>query len=172
MVVSAAGDWTRGLIAAAQQASRQQELLAGEKKKIGVGMSFYVKSHPRAGVLSLSCLYKRVVIITTGSGIGPSLSSLLDRPVGQSVRLVWSTRSPLATYGAGIMHLVDRADPDAIILDTDEMGRPDLLEVAWRLYKEMDAEAVFVLSNVSVTKLVVGGLESRGVPAYGPIWDS
>lgn len=137
-----------------------------------VQMQFWVKSHPRAGVLSLSCLYARVVIITTGSGIGPCLSSLLDRPQHQVARLVWSTRSPRKTYGAEMLALVDQADRDALVLDTDEMGRPDLLQVAFKAYKEMRAEAVFVLSNEAVTRAVVGGLEKRGVPAFGPIWDS
>jgi hypothetical protein len=68
--------------------------------------------------------------------------------------------------------LVKKADPDALVLDTDEMGRPDLLDVAWRMYAECRAEAVFVLSNEKVTRRVVGGLEKRGVPAFGPIWDS
>jgi ferredoxin-NADP reductase len=128
-------------------------------------MQFYIKSHPKAGVLSLSLLFPRVVILTTGSGIGPALSSLLERPAYQHARLVWSTRSPLATYGREIMD-------EALVLDTDEMGRPDLLEVAWRMYREERADAVFVLSNEKVVKAVVGGLEGRGVSAYGPIWDS
>lgn len=164
IVVSSAGDWTRSLITLTHQKSL--------RTKDPVTLQFYIKSHPRAGVLSLSCLYARVLILTTGSGIGPSLSSLLDRPASQSARLVWSTRSPLATYGADMMQLVLKADADALILDTDEMGRPDLLEVAWRLWRETGAEAVFVLSNEGVTRWVVGGLERRGVPAFGPIWDS
>ena len=173
MVVSAAGDWTRNLVQDAQWRSRQQALTGkGKESRKGVEMTFYVKSHPRAGVLSLSCLFKRVLIVTTGSGIGPSLSSLLDRPAGQYARLVWSTRSPLTTYGEDIMRLVNNADHNAVILDTDEMGRPDLLQVAWKMYREIEAEAVFVLSNEKVTKMLVGGLERRGVPAYGPIWDS
>ena len=173
MVVSAAGDWTRSLVQDAQWRLRLQTLRnKGEERRKGVEMSFYVKSHPRAGVLSLSCLFRRVLIVTTGSGIGPSLSSLLDRPLGQYARLIWSTRSPLATYGKDVMRLVNNADHNALILDTDEMGRPDLLRVAWRMYREIEAEAVFVLSNEKVTKMLVGGLERRGVPAYGPIWDS
>jgi hypothetical protein len=198
LVVSAAGDWTRALISAAAQKTMERKDRGvgatddstkddgakdcriqdpktndtGTNDASPVQMQFYVKSHPRAGVLSLSCLYKRVLILTTGSGIGPCLSSLLDRPAHQVARLVWSTRSPLHTYGAQILHLVSKADPDALVLDTDQMGRPDLLGVAWRMYKEMDAEAVFVLSNERVTRMVVGGLERRGVPAFGPIWDS
>ena len=171
LVVSAAGDWTGALIASAQHHHQSPET-PGSATGTGVAMQFWVKSHPRAGVLSLSCLYKRVVIVTTGSGIGPSLSSLLDRPQEQVVRLVWSTRSPLATYGKHILGLVHQADPDAVMLDTDQMGRPDLLAVAYGLYVEMEAEAVFVLSNERLTKHVVGGLEKRGIPAYGPIWDS
>jgi hypothetical protein len=199
LVVSAAGDWTRSLITTVREKSRHQRassVRSSVSKTKGdeagyermkdfctndstVKMQFYIKSHPRAGVLSLSCLYKRVLILTTGSGIGPSLSSLLDRPVHPSdpskhqiARLIWSTRSPLATYGPQILDLVHEADPDALVLDTDAMGRPDLLSVAWRVYQEMAAEAVFVLSNEKVTREVVGGLERRGVPAFGPIWDS
>jgi ferredoxin-NADP reductase len=138
----------------------------------GIEMRFYVKSHPKAGVLSLSLLFPRVLILTTGSGIGPALSSLLERPQGQHARLIWSTRSPLKTYGADLLALVDKADSNAIVIDTDEMGRPDLLEVVWRVGREQRVEAVFVLSNEKVVKWVVGGLERRGMPAYGPIWDS
>ncbi|KAF3035328.1 hypothetical protein E8E12_005827 [Didymella heteroderae] len=163
LVVSAAGDWTQGLI------SRAQQHTPGGRKS---DMRFWVKSHPRAGVLSLSCIYARVLILTTGSGIGPCLSSLLDRPATQMARLVWSTRSPLRTYGEHMLRLVHEADPDALVLDTDQMGRPDLLSIAWSMYVEMQAEAVFVLSNERVTRTVVGGLERRGVPAFGPIWDS
>ncbi|KAF3033163.1 hypothetical protein E8E11_001898 [Didymella keratinophila] len=196
LVVSAAGDWTKSLIATVREKSRKQREEPAIKRLSEdenarrhdfsircdgrndssrhdtVAMRFYVKSHPRAGVLSLSCLYKRVLILTTGSGIGPCLSSLLDRPSAQVARLVWSTRSPLQTYGQDMLTLVEKADPNALVLDTDAMGRPDLLSVAWRVYQAMEAEAVFVLSNESVTRKVVGGLERRGVPAFGPIWDS
>jgi hypothetical protein len=34
------------------------------------------------------------------------------------------------------------------------------------------AEAVVVISNQRVTKKVVYGLEARGMPAYGAIFDS
>ncbi|KAH7082515.1 hypothetical protein BKA63DRAFT_583475 [Paraphoma chrysanthemicola] len=175
MVISDAGDWTRGVIRSAHQKRAFTNAYRTEKGPItgdAVEMHFYVKSHPKAGVLSLSLLFPRVLILTTGSGIGPALSSLLERPEGQHARLIWSTRSPLKTYGAEILALVDKADPDAIVIDTDEMGRPDLLDVAWRVGREERVEAVFVLSNEKVVNWVVGGLERRGLPAYGPIWDS
>ena len=171
MVVSAAGDWTRGLIATASLRSEEQ-VQSDESKQQGVQMRFWVKSHPRAGVMSFSALYARVIIVTTGSGIGPALGSLLDRPHGQVARLIWSTRSPLKTYGEEMMGLVQRADPEALVLDTDELGRPDLLQVTYRMCAEVGAEAVFVLSNETVTRMMMGGLEKKGVPVYGPIWDS
>ncbi|KAI8930799.1 hypothetical protein NX059_011822 [Plenodomus lindquistii] len=178
IVISSAGNWTTSLVLAAQakttsQLAQLSQQTGREKGNEGeVRMRFWVKGHPKAGVLSLSCLFPRVIILTTGSGIGPALSSLLDRPAGQFVRLIWSTRDPLQTYGARILELVEEADRDALVMDTGCMGRPDLLEVALRVYKEVDAEAVFVLSNEKVTRMVVGGLEKRGVMSFGPIWDS
>jgi hypothetical protein len=159
IVVSRAGDWTADLIARAAQSPRKT-------------MAFWIKSHPRPGVLSLSLLFPRVLILTTGSGIGPALSSLLERPASQHARLIWCTRTPLATYGQGILDLVHRADADAVVVDSDKLGRPDLLEVCLRVGREERVDAVFVLSNEGVVKWVVGGLEKMGVRAYGPIWDS
>jgi hypothetical protein len=178
MVVSNAGDWTREIIAFARtQLDRQATTSPSLRKqnareKDSVVMTFYTRPHPRAGILSLSLLHPRILILTTGSGIGPALSSLLERPATQFARLVWASRSPLATYGQHMLDLVARADPEAVVLDTDEAGRPDLLEVAWRESKRGKVDAVFVLSNERVVRWVVGGLTGRGVRAYGPIWDS
>lgn len=189
LVISAAGDWTRSLIATAHWKRKEAQLLPPPappstnpltptsapdqpQPPVQLQMQFWVKSHPHPGVLSLSCLYTRIVILTTGSGIGPSLSSLLDRPPAQIARLVWSTRSPVRTYGKHILELVGKADPNAVVLDTDQSGRPDLVMEAWKAVREVSAEAVFVLSNERVTRQVVGALEGRGIPAFGPIWDS
>jgi len=78
----------------------------------------------------------------------------------------------LLTYGAKLCAEVERADPDAMVIDTSVLGRPDLVKVGYRVYRTTRAEAVFVLSNERVTRRVVYELESRGVPTFGPIWDS
>ncbi|KAF1936861.1 hypothetical protein EJ02DRAFT_506291 [Clathrospora elynae] len=182
MVISDAGDWTRKLIQHAHMRDAIHRTLPhsyggspnsreGQGEKLSK-MRFWIKSHPKAGVLSLSCLFPRVLILTTGSGIGPALSSLLDRPDKQFARLVWSSRDPVSTYGSEILALARKADAEALVIDTTALGRPDLLDVAWKMYREVQAEAVFVLSNGEVTRRVVEGLERRGVPAFGPIWDS
>lgn len=175
MIISSAGDWTTRLV---RHAAKLQEIQMSITTRHGVvspspfQMTFWVKSHPKPGVLSLSCLFPRVIILTTGSGIGPSLSSLLDKPQTQFARLIWSARTPIQTYGKYMMQLVHQADPEALIIDSNQTGRPDLLNIAWRMFTKWHAEAIFVLSNRNATEKVVGELERRGVPAFGPIWDS
>jgi hypothetical protein len=44
--------------------------------------------------------------------------------------------------------------------------------LAYAAYLESEAEAVVCISNSKVTWQVVHGLEKRGIPAFGPIWDS
>ena len=46
------------------------------------------------------------------------------------------------------------------------------MRLAWGLWKESGAECVCVISNGKVTKMVVFEPEVKGVPAFGPIWDS
>ena len=111
-------------------------------------------------------------VVSTGSGIGPVLAVVQDLPVrGIECRVIWSTPSPLATYGWDICRAVHEVDNHAIVIDTRREGRLDLVRKAYDLYVESGAEAVFVISNPKLRK-VVYGLESRGVPAFGPVWDS
>lgn len=87
-------------------------------------------------------------------------------------RILWSTKNPVRTYGQRIVDEVRRADQEAVVWDTQERGRPDLVKLAWGLWRESGAECVCVISNSKVTSMVVRELEARGVPAFGPIWDS
>jgi ferredoxin-NADP reductase len=116
-------------------------------------------------------VFKRVIVVTTGSGIGPCLSFLGDenRP---ALRVVWQTRAPLRTYGRDVFNLVKKLDDDPVIIETNQSGRVDMLPIIRRLYTEFEAEAVCVISNPVVTKRVVFDLESGGIPAFGPIFDS
>ncbi len=121
----------------------------------------------------MSLIFRSVVLVTTGSGIGPCLNLLAMDPSNRpSVRVLWSAPKPLATFGEEIVGNVRAADPESVIWDTKKFGRPDMVALTWQLLKESQAEAVFVISNPRVTKMVVYALESRGVAAYGPIFDS
>ena len=151
LIISDAGDWTK------------QQIQHPAKK-------YWVRGIPTIGVLHMAVLFKRVVIVTTGSGIGPCLSLLVSRPI--ACRILWSTPNPLQVYGESITQEVAKADPQALIINTRASGRPDMVALTYHLFIESQAEAVFVISNPVLTRKVVYGMESRGIPAYGPIWDS
>jgi len=152
VIISDAGDWTR--------------------RTINNPKPFYwIKGIPVTGVLCMAKLFRKVVIVTTGSGIGPCLGVMQDIP-STSVRVIWSTPTPYNTYGPNIINSIKAVDDEAIIWDTKMLGRPNLVQMAWELYLKTGAEAVFVISNPSLTKRLVYAMESRGVPAFGPVWDS
>jgi hypothetical protein len=152
VLISDAGDWTRKTIANPRP-------------------YYYIKGIPVTGVLCMARIFRRVVIVTTGYGIGPCLGVMQDIPQ-TSCRVIWSTPDPYRTYGQGIVDAVKDVDPNAVIWDTRKQGRPNIVTMAWTLYNEEKAEAVFVISNPKLTRKVVYGLESRSVPSFGPIWDS
>ena len=89
------------------------------------------------------------------------------------MRVVWQTRAPYKTYGDEVVGLVKAMDADPVIIDTSVGGkRVDMLPLVLRLYREFGAEAVAVISNPMVTRRLVWELESRRIPAFGPIFDS
>jgi hypothetical protein len=131
----------------------------------------WVRGTPTAAPMAkVAVLYERVVYVVTGSGIGPCLGQILAARV--PAQLVWSTRSPRATYGDGLVDAVEHAQPDAVIWDTTERGKPDLVQLAHDAVRDFGAEAVFVVSNKPATLRLVRAMEQRGIPAFGPIWDS
>jgi hypothetical protein len=153
MIISSAGDWTK-------------------KTVLNPKTKYWVRGVPKTGVLSMAFIFKRVVVVTTGSGIGPCLSFLLEPSRKTSCRVLWSTPAPLKTYGHEICNSVKEIDPEAVIIDTREMGRPDMVTATYNLFVESGAEAVFCISNPSMTKKIIYAMETRGIPAFGPIWDS
>ena len=151
LIVSDNGDWTK-------------------KQIVEPAHSYWIRGIPVTGVLRMATVFRRIVLVTTGSGIGPCLSFLTSHPM--PCRLLWSTPNPVQTYGEDVMRAVVKADPEAMIIDTRASGRPDVVALTYHLYLETKAESVFVISNPHLTSKLVYGLESRGIPAYGPIWDS
>ncbi|MEM8861583.1 MAG: hypothetical protein AAGD96_24935, partial [Chloroflexota bacterium] len=132
LTISRAGDWTGALI---------------DDKPSHV----WVKGIPTAGVGNVDKLFKRVVWIATGSGIGPTLPHLLtgDTPA----RLVWSTRNARKTYGDDLVDEILAHEPDALVWNTDVLGRPDLVKLAYEAVVDFDAEAVIVISNEKLTRM-------------------
>lgn len=151
-LVSKAGDWTAETI-------REPPTHLWKRGVLIYGVAYAMR------------VFKRVVVVTTGSGIGPCLSFLGDdnRP---ALRVLWQTRAPLKTYGQEVLDMVHRMDGNPIIMDTDKMGRADMVPLAHRQFQAFDAEAVCVVSNPVLTRRIVYELEARGIPAFGPIFDS
>ena len=96
VVISNAGDWTRAMIRDPQQRTK-----------------IWMKGAPVYGVLRTALIFKRTVIVATGSGIGPCLS-LLSGNDNIDCRVVWSTKAPMATYGKLYTSNTTRCHFDAV----------------------------------------------------------
>ncbi|HSX95932.1 MAG TPA: hypothetical protein VLG91_00780, partial [Streptomyces sp.] len=151
LTISRAGDWTGSFIDDAPP-------------------KVWVKGITTAGVANIETLFSKVIYVATGSGIGPCLPHLLAAEVPS--RLVWATRDPRRTYGDGLVDEILAVQPNALVWDTSRHGKPDMVRLAYTAYRDFGAEAVICISNKKLTWQVVHGLERRGIPAYGAIWDS
>jgi hypothetical protein len=151
LAISRAGDWTGRFIDAPPD-------------------KVWVKGITTSGVARIEVLFRKVVYVGTGSGIGPILPHLLAGDVPN--RLIWSTRSPRKTYGDALVDEIEAHTERPLIWDTDRQGKPNLSALALQAVRESGAEAVIVISNQKLTRRVVHDLESLGIPAFGAIWDS
>ncbi len=151
MAISRAGDWTSEFIAAPPP-------------------TVWVRGVPTIELANVWRLFGKTVFVATGSGIAPVLGHLLDADA--RTKLVWVTRNPVRTYGEGLVQEILHRQPDATIWDTESLGKPDVLRLAYSAYLESGAEAVICVSNRTVTGDLVHGLERRGIPAFGPVFDS
>ena len=151
LVISRAGDWTGNFID-------------------NPPSHVWVKGITTAGVARVEVLFKKVVYVGTGSGIGPILPHLLAHDVPN--KLIWSTRSPRKTYGDDLVDEIERNTENPLIWDTDERGKPDLTSLALAAVRETGAEAVIIISNQKLTQRVIYDIEMHNIPAFGAIWDS
>ncbi|CAA7261580.1 unnamed protein product [Cyclocybe aegerita] len=151
LVVSKAGDWT----------SKQ---ISNPPKEL------WVRGIPTFGVLRIVPLFRRLVFVATGSGIGPCAPCILEKRV--PIRLLWTSPNVRQTFGDKFVDAILTASPDAVVYDTRVHGKPDMVKLTYRLVKEFNAEAVCIISNQKLTQKVVYGMMSRGIPAFGAIWDS
>lgn len=153
-IISRAGDWTDKIIRTPPS-------------------FFYMRGHSKTGVLGMTKVFRSVVLMSTGSGIGPCLGIMGQLP-DTEMRVIWSAPDPIETFGKKICEHVLSSDPRAVILNTRRPGqhRPDLVAAAFEVYLAQNAEAVFFISNRKLTQKVVKGLEAKGVPVFAPIFDS
>ncbi|CAE6451292.1 unnamed protein product [Rhizoctonia solani] len=151
LVVSRAGDWT------------------GETIE-NPPTHLWVRGVPTYGVLRIVPLFRRIVIVATGSGIGPCAPAIFEKRI--PMRLLWTSPDVRKTFGDELVDKLLDASPDSVIYDTRKHGKPDMVKLTLRLVREFNAEAVAIISNQKLTEKVVYGMTSRGIPAFGAIWDS
>ncbi|EAU85234.1 nonribosomal peptide synthetase 12 [Coprinopsis cinerea okayama7 len=151
VVVSRAGDWT----------SKQ---IDNPPTKI------WVKGVPTYGVLKLVPMFRSMVLVATGSGIGPCAPIIFEKKI--PMRVLWTAPNVRQTFGDTLCDSILEAVPDAVIYDTRKHGKPDLVKLVLKLVKEFNPEAVAIISNQPLTEKVVYACMSRGIPAFGAIWDS
>lgn len=97
LVVSRAGDWT------GKQIENPPNHL-------------WVRGVPTFGVLRIVPLFRRVVFVATGSGIGPCAPCILEQRV--PIRLLWTSPNVRKTFGDKLVDSIIKANPDAVIYGT------------------------------------------------------
>lgn len=116
-IISNAGDWTKDMITSEHRSNK-----------------IWVRGRLFLGIIEIPMLFSPLVIVATGSGIAPCLAFIQTHPEWP-VRIVWSARFPEVTYGSELIETVLKADPNAIIIDTKETGRPNLVALMYAAYQ-------------------------------------
>ncbi|KAF5382433.1 hypothetical protein D9615_002852 [Tricholomella constricta] len=143
LVVSKAGDWTADQIAHPPT-------------------HVWVRGIPTYGVIRIVPLFRRVILVATGSGIGPCTPAILEQRI--PMRLLWTAPNVRETFGDKLVDSIIAAAPDAVIYNTRKQGKPDMVKLTYRMVKEFDAEAVIIISNHKLTEKVVYGMFLPPIP--------
>lgn len=158
IIISKAGDWTSAILAAPPQ-------------------RLWIRRPPTLNFLSLAPLFNSLLLVATGAGIGPMLSLLASPAVqhmrrqNRVVKVLWCVANPGAQHWGFVVDAIRDVDASPAIFDS-RVGRPDLLfEARWVAERE-GVEAVMVVSNPRVTRVVVDGCKMAGFAAYGAVFDS
>ncbi|KAG7453203.1 uncharacterized protein BT62DRAFT_983963 [Guyanagaster necrorhizus] len=151
LLVSKAGDWTT-------------EMITNPPTKI------WVRGIPTTGVLTIAPLFKRILFVGTGSGIGPIAPHIFAGKANH--RLIWTAPNTRGTFGNHMVEQILDKSPDALIWDTRKQGKPNMVKLINHVVDEYNPEVVCVISNNKFTQKIVYGLRSRGMLALGAIFDS
>jgi hypothetical protein len=158
IIISAAGDWTKSII-------------ANPPDKI------WIRNPPAANFLSFAPLFHSLLLIATGAGIGPMLSLLQSptissmRAIGKKIKVMWCVYEPDAPHWEFVQKVIRNVDKEPKIFDSRK-GRPDVAFEAGEMMASEGIEGVMVVSNKKVTEEVVRGVKGRGGAAYGAVFDS
>ncbi|KAK0192195.1 hypothetical protein F5146DRAFT_1120128 [Armillaria mellea] len=111
-----------------------------------------------------------------GAGIAPFTPHIMSGKVDH--KLFWMAPNTRATFSDPLVDMVLENSPGAIVygmipfVTTRKHGKPDIIKLTHRLVDEFKPECVCVISNQKLTEKVIYGLRSRGMLAFGAIFDS
>ncbi|KAG5642877.1 hypothetical protein DXG03_001919 [Asterophora parasitica] len=137
LVVSRAGDWTIKMIA-------------------NPPTHIWKRGIPTYGVMKIAPMFRRLVVVATGSGIGPCTAAIMEKKV--PIRVLWTAPSVRGTFGDKLVDSILEANPESVVYDTRQHGKPDMVKLTYRLVQEFKAEAVVIISNQKLTEKVVYGM--------------
>jgi len=120
-----------------------------------------------AGLPYLINMYKRVVVVATGSGICVFLSFMLQ-PCPADVYVIWVAKGIEENFGDEIVRKIKSYPAEKMMIhDTAVFGRPNVSEMTVEAVRRWGAEVVIVTSNPSGSRDVVNGCKAAGIPAFG-----
>jgi hypothetical protein len=158
IIISAAGDWTKRIIANPPQ-------------------RMWIRKPAAKNFLAFTPLFNSVLLVATGAGIGPMLS-LLSSPAiekmkadGKKIRVMWCVHDPEAPHWEFVQTVIRNVDPMPQIFDSRKR-RPDIPFETRHLAQTDDLEAVMIVSNKKVTNEVIAEVKAHGRAAYGAVFDS
>ena len=94
VVVSRAGDWTIKMIS-------------------NPPTEIWKRGIPTYGVMHIAKMFNRIVLVATGSGIGPCAPAIFRREV--AIRLLWTAPNVRETFGDKLVEQIVDANPEAVI---------------------------------------------------------
>ena len=97
LVVSRAGDWT-------------SKTIDNPPEKI------WVRGVPTCGVIHIVPLFRRVLLVATGSGIGPCAPAIYEQKV--PIKVLWTAPNCRQTFGDHLVDSILEKSPDAVIYGT------------------------------------------------------
>jgi NAD(P)H-flavin reductase len=94
LIVSRAGDWT-------------SKVIDNPPTKL------WVRGIPTHGFLRVVPLFRRMILVATGSGIGPCANAIFEDRI--PVRLLWASPNARETFGDEFVDQLLRYAPDAVL---------------------------------------------------------
>jgi hypothetical protein len=158
IIVSAAGDWTKRIVANPPQ-------------------RMWIRKPAAKNFLAFTPVFNSVLLVATGAGIGPMLSLLLSPAIekmkadGKKIRVMWCVHDPDASHWAFVQTVIRNVDATPQIFDSRKR-RPDIPFETRYLAQIDDLEAVMIVSNKKVTNDVIAKVKAHGRAAYGAVFDS